>query len=66
MVHASGLLAMAGNMPIPFTVGGTCSEPVFKPDIKAVAKEEVKNLQHDVGKATGSLLNGLVGGKKKN
>ncbi len=64
-VHTSGILAIAGNKPIPFTVGGTCSEPIFKPDLKAVAKEEVKSIQHDVGKAAGGLLNGLVGGKKK-
>lgn len=65
IVHTSGLLAIAGNKPIPFTVGGTCAEPVFRPDIKAVAEEEVKSIQHDVGKAAGGLLNGLVGGKKQ-
>jgi AsmA protein len=66
MVHTSGLLAVVGNKPIPFTVGGTCAEPVFKPDIKAVAKEEIKSIEGDVGKAAGGLLNGLLGGKKKN
>jgi len=66
IVHASGLLAIAGNTPIPFTVGGTCSEPVFKPDIKAFAKEEIKGMERDAGKAAGGLLKGLVGGKKKN
>jgi AsmA protein len=66
MVHTSGLLAAVGNTPIPFTVGGTCSEPVFKPDINAVVKEEMKSAQHDLGKAAGGLLNGLLGGKKKN
>lgn len=65
MVHTSGLLAVVGNTPIPFTVEGTCAEPVFKPDIKAVVKEEIKGIQHDVGKAAGGLLNGLLGGKKK-
>ncbi len=63
MVHTSGLLAVVGNTPIPFTVEGTCSEPVFKPDVKAVVKEEVKGI---VGKAAGGLINGLLGGKKKN
>jgi AsmA protein len=62
IVHTSGLLAFAGNKPIPFIVGGTCSEPTFTPDIAAVAKEEIKS----IGKAAGGLLNGLVGGKKKN
>lgn len=62
IVHTSGLLAAVGNTPIPFTVEGTCSEPVFKPDVKAVVKEEVKGI---VGKAAGGLINGLLGGKKK-
>ena len=62
IVHTSGLLAFAGNKPIPFTVGGTCAEPTFKPDIEAVAKEEIKS----IGKAASGLLNGLIGGKKKN
>jgi AsmA protein len=66
IVHTSGLLAVVGNTPIPFTVGGTCSEPVFRPDIKAVVKEEMKSFQHDLGKAAGGLLNGLSGSKKKN
>jgi AsmA protein len=70
MVHTSGLLAVIGNKPIPFTVLGTASEPVFKPDIGAVVKEEMKGIgkgiEGDVGKAAGGLLNGLLGGKKKN
>lgn len=66
VVHTSGLLAVIGNKPIPFTVEGTASEPVFKPDVKAVVKEEMKGLGGDVGKAAGSLLNGILGGKKKN
>jgi hypothetical protein len=66
IVHTSGLLAVVGNKPIPFTVGGTCSEPVFKPDVRAVVKEEIKSIEGDVRKAAGGLLNGLLGGKKKN
>lgn len=65
IVHTSGLLSVVGNKPIPFTVGGTCSDPIFKPDMKAVAKEEVKSVEGDIGKAAGGLLNGLLGGKKK-
>ncbi len=64
-VHASGLLAVVDNKPIPFTVGGTCSEPVFRPDMKAVAKEEVKSVEGEAGKAAGGFLKGLLGGKKK-
>jgi hypothetical protein len=70
MVHTSGLLAVIGNKPIPFTVEGTSSQPIFKPDVKAVVKEELKGIEKglggDVGKAAGGLLNGILGGKKKN
>ena len=65
IVHTSGLLAIAGNKPIPFTVGGTSSDPIFKPDLKAVVKEEVKSIEGDVGKAASGLLDGLLGRKKK-
>ena len=43
---------------IPFTVQGTCAEPVFRPDVKAVAKEEIKSV------GTG-LLKSFFGEKKK-
>jgi hypothetical protein len=56
-VQTSGLAAVIRNTPIPFTVGGTAAEPVFRPDIKAVVKEEVK-------KTAGGLLKGLLGGKE--
>ena len=59
-VHTSGLLAMVGNTPIPFTVQGTASNPVFKPDYKAVVKEKVSGLE----KSGVSLIKGLLGGKK--
>jgi AsmA protein len=42
---------------IPFTVAGTATDPVIRPDVKAAVKQEV-------GKAAGSLLKGLLGGKK--
>jgi AsmA protein len=57
LVHTSGVMALVRDKPIPFTVGGTCSEPVFRPDVKAVVKEEVKGL-------AGGLVRGLLGGKK--
>ena len=64
IVHTSGLLAAVGNKPIPFAVEGTCAAPVFKPDLKAVVKEEVKSIEGDVGKA-GGLIKDLFGRKKK-
>ncbi len=64
VVHTSGLLAPVGNAPIPFTVQGTCADPVFRPDLKGLAKEEVKNVGTGLEKAAGGLLKGLLGGKK--
>jgi hypothetical protein len=61
-VHTGGVAKIVNNEPVPFTVEGTCAEPVFHPDLKAVVKEEVKG----VGKAAGGLLKGLLGGKKPN
>ena len=65
LVHTSGILSVVGNKPIPFTVSGPSSDPVFKPDLKAVAREEVKSIENGVGKAADSLFRGLLGGKKK-
>jgi AsmA protein len=64
LVHASGVLAVVGNTPIPFTVGGTCADPVFRPDLKAAVKEEMKSVGAGLGKAAGGLVRGLLSGKK--
>jgi AsmA protein len=56
-VHTSGLLGGMRDKPIPFTVAGTCSDPVFRPDVKAIVKDEVKGV-------AGGILRGLLGGKK--
>ena len=58
-VHTTGLASVIGNTPIPFTVQGTCSDPQFRPDVKAVVKEKAKGLE----KAAGGLLKGILGGK---
>ena len=63
-VHTAGLLAVVNNTPIPFTVEGTCADPVFRPDMKAVAREEIKSVEHRLEKSAGGLLKGLLGGKK--
>lgn len=65
MVHTSGMLAAVSNTPIPFLVQGTCAQPVFRPDLKTVVKEQVKSVEGDVRKAAGSLLKGLLDGKPK-
>jgi AsmA protein len=61
VVHTTGMAAVVRNTPIPFTVEGTCADPVFRPDVKAVVKEEVKGIE----KSAGGLLKGLLGGSKK-
>jgi AsmA protein len=64
MVHTTGLMSVVADKPIPFSVTGTASEPVFKPDIGAVAKEEIKSIGKDAEKAAGGLLKGLFDKKK--
>jgi len=63
-IHTSGLLAIAGNTPIPFTVQGTCADPVFRPDLKAVVKEKMKSVEGDLAKPAKGLFKDLLGGKK--
>lgn len=60
-VQTSGMASVMRNTPIPFTVEGTCADPVFHPDMKAVAKEELKSVESKAG----GLLKGLLGGKNK-
>jgi AsmA protein len=63
-VHTSGLFALAGDAPIPFTVQGTCADPIFRPDLKAVATERVKSVEGGLERKAEGLLKGLLGGKK--
>jgi AsmA protein len=63
-VHTSGLLGVVGNTPIPFTVQGTCADLIFRPDLKAVVSEKVKNVEGGVGKAAEELFKGRPSGKK--
>ena len=64
-VHTSGLMSVVGNTPIPFTVQGTCADPIFRPDLKAVVKEKVKSVEGGLEKAAGGLIKGLLGEKKE-
>ncbi|HLY17442.1 MAG TPA: AsmA family protein [Bryobacteraceae bacterium] len=62
-------LAMIGaksDAGVPFTVEGTASNPIFRPDMKALASQEVRSLEKDtIGKAASGLLDGVLGRKKK-
>ena len=67
------------NASVPFAITGTASDPVFRPDVKEMVKEKAESVEKlagreidkvagegsGIGKAAGSLLKGLLGGKKK-
>jgi AsmA protein len=70
-LHTSGTVMAAlgqkGDTSIPLLVSGTSSNPTFRPDTKSIATEKIQQItgKSDLGKAAGSLLNNLLGGKKK-
>ena len=66
VAHAGGIAAVVNNAPIPFTIEGTTTDPVFRPDMKGIAKEQLENLGGDAGKAAEGIIKGFFGGKKKN
>lgn len=61
LVHTSGLMAAVKDAPIPFTVTGPASDPVFRPDVKSVVSEKAKSIG---SKAAQGLFNRFLGGKK--
>ncbi len=63
IAHTSGAMTVLSKTAIPFTIEGTASQPVFRPDMKSLAKEQVKGA---AGKAATGLLKGLFGKKKEN
>jgi len=62
-VHTGGMMTMISDRPVPFLVAGTCSDPVFRPDVRAVAKQEIDKYKGEAAKAAGSFLKGLLKGK---
>jgi hypothetical protein len=57
--------ATVRSMAVPFSVTGPATDPVFRPDMKSLAKQEVGKLTGgDPVKAATGLLKGLLGGKK--
>ncbi|HTQ53044.1 MAG TPA: AsmA family protein [Bryobacteraceae bacterium] len=63
---AMALIGAKSDTGVPFLVEGTASNPVFRPDIKGLATQRVQAIEKQtVGKAAGSLLNGVLGKKKK-
>jgi len=68
-LHTGGTaLAMLGAKSatgVPFLIEGTAANPIFRPDMKAFASDKVQSLEKNVlGKAAGSLLDGVLGKKK--
>ena len=59
--HTSGPAALLGKTAVPFVVEGSAANPVFKPDVKAAAAEEVKSVKEDAA----GVLNNLLGRKKR-
>ncbi len=64
-VHTSGVMAALGHTAIPFMIQGTASNPMFKPDVKGLAVQELKSVKGDAVKTGLDLLNGFLDKKKK-
>jgi hypothetical protein len=62
-VQAAKITQELGSLSVPFTVEGPSSDPVFRPDVNAIAKSQLKKVET---KALGGILNNLLGGKKPN
>jgi len=54
-------LHAVGQTSVPFLVAGTTTNPVFRPDMKGIASEEVKSI---VNKKAGGLLDRVLGRKR--
>ena len=61
-LHTSGAAALIANKSIPFFVQGTSAAPVFKPDLKGMAKDQLNSIKENPSAAK-DLLKGLFGGK---
>ena len=61
------LAALGSKNGIPFSISGTAENPSFKPDVRGIATEKLKDLagSKSVSDAAGGLIQGLFGGKKK-
>jgi hypothetical protein len=60
-VQAAGLASALSNLSVPFTVQGSSSDPVFRPDVNAIANTQLRKVET---RAVGTILNNLLGGKK--
>jgi len=61
----AGAVAVLGSKNgIPFTVSGTSQDPSFRPDVRTLTTEKLKEAIPSAGAAS-DLIQGLLGGKKK-
>ena len=59
-------IGQKGDSSVPFLVGGTSSNPIFRPDMKEITAEQIKGLKESsAGKRASGFLNGLLGRKRK-
>jgi AsmA protein len=65
-LHSSmaAVAAVGSKGGIPFTITGTSSDPSFKPDMKGLVTDKLQDVTGG-GKAVGSVITGVFGGKKK-
>jgi AsmA protein len=63
-LHTTGTASIIANKNIPFFVTGTSAAPVFKPDLKGMANEQLKAVTGDGATSVGNAIRGLFGGKK--
>jgi AsmA protein len=68
-LHTAGRAALLGQMAVPFVVTGSATDPVFRPDSKALASEASKQVKEvakeKATKAATGLLDRWLGGKKQ-
>jgi AsmA protein len=71
-IRSGAVVSALAPSSIPFAIEGTSSDPRFRPDVGALATEELtRGLKGanvggvDAGKAADDVLQGLFGGKKK-
>jgi AsmA protein len=58
--------AALSRTAVPFFVQGTAMDPVFKPDVRGLAKSQAETLlKGTAGQRAGEILGGLFGKKKK-
>lgn len=67
-VHTGGALmttiGQRGDTTIPFFIRGTSSAPTIAPDLKGIARQQIKGMKGDAVKAAGGILDGILGKKK--